>query len=207
MLKKPKLEAKPTTTNNSSSQKKPTNVNNVVTQKTEKPSTPNIFAKNPQTKPPAKKEEKKVSADIKKPNPIKKQEKNVVEPQKIVNEDCDDEECYYGTPVEEKNQPEKEKIEENILEKDSQSMKIEVPQEKTKQSQSNDASKLKLEVPKEKIETKVQSEAPLDENHQNNVENIAPEGEKFEIVKKKRRVKKTIEEMNAKGQLGINLLK
>lgn len=206
MLKKPKLETKPTAFNNSSSQKKPTNV---VPQKTEKPSTPNIFAKSQTTKPPAKKEEKKVSvsADIKKPNPTKKQEAKVAEPQKIVTEDCDDEECYYGTPVEDKNEPEKvkeqEKAEENIVEQSN--MKIEIPHEKSKQSQNNDASRMKLEIPQEKIKT-AQSEAPLEESQQNNVENIAPEGEKFEIVKKKRRVKKTIEELNAKGQLGQKLI-
>ena len=205
MLKKPKLETKPTISNNNSSQKKPANV---VPQKTEKHTAPNIFAKNPPTKPPAKKEEKKVSAsaDIKKTNPTKKQETKVAEPQKIVTEDCDDEECYYGTPVEEKNEPEKEKAEENIMEKDSQSnLKIEIPHEKTKQSQNNDASKVELEIPREKTET-IQIETRLEESHQNNVENIAPEGEKFEIVKKKRRVKKTIEEMNAKGQLGKKLI-
>ena len=204
VLKKPKLEeTKPTPSNNTSSQKKPTNV---IPQKTEKPLTPNIFAKNQTTTPPAKKEVKKVS-DIKKPNPTKKQETKVVEPQKIVTEDCDDEECYYGTPVEDKNEPEqekeKEKAEENVVEKDSQSnMKIEIPPEKSKQSQNDeDAAKMTLEIPQEKTKT-AQSEAPLEESQQNNVENIAPEGEKFEMVKKKRRVKKTIEELNAKGQLG-----
>lgn len=44
------------------------------------------------------------------------------------------------------------------------------------------------------------------EKPQVNNENICPESEKFEIVKKKRKIKKTIEEMNAKGQLGFFLL-
>jgi len=145
--------------------------------------TPSINSKQPVKPIKVEKAEKKVSADIKTSFARKEAKKDST---KIITED-NDEECYYGMPIAE----EPEKKNENDKQEE-QKIQFEQTEEKINHL------KMKNEIIKENLENQFEEKQ--------NIENISPEGEKYEIVKKKRRIKKTIEEMNAKGQLGYQNL-
>ena len=91
-------------------------------------------------------------------------------------------------------------------------MPIAEEHEKKNENDKQEEQKIQFEQTEEKINHLKMKNEIIKENLENqfeekqNIENISPEWEKYEIVKKKRRIKKTIEEMNAKGQLGYQNL-
>lgn len=118
---------------------------------------------------------------LKKPEIIqKKPEIHEIHEEKIITEN-DEEECYYGIENETRNSDLQTKMSEKMEEKKNQ----------------GEPEELKKEI-KPKISEKSLTNS---QNSTKNNENISPSEAKYEIVKKKRKVKKTVEEMNAKGQL------